>query len=566
MPPIQQEVRLPAPLNKFQTKELQEMNLPVSIYQRFPSLALSGALLCLLTGCMVGPKYHTPPTAAQTAPPAYKEVPTPTNAGPAVIKSDINATNPQVAPAPTFDDWKIAQPQDAMLHGKWWEIFNDPDLNTLEDKLNIDNQNIKQYFENFMTARALVGEARSQLYPTLSVGPSYNRTRSSGNLSNQTGTNSATTGTTTTTTSTGQQSTLIDLPADVSWEPDLFGRIRNTIRSDQYNAQVSAADLENEKLIEQASLATYFFEIRGQDALEKVYTDTVAADQKSLDLTKALYETGVDNEISVVEAENTLQNAQATAIGIGTARAQYEHAIAVLVGTDPSSFSIPVKPSLVSPPAVPVGLPSQLLERRPDIAAAERTMAEANAQIGVATAAYYPTLTLSASGGFESSSFKHLLDAASRFWSIGPGVSETVFDGGLRRATVRQYISTYNADVASYRQTVLTAFQQVEDDLSNLRIGSQQIAQQREAQVSAEQYVQLALDRYKLGLDPYSNVVIAQTTLLSDQQTVATLEIQQMTYAVSLVQALGGGWDKSQLPTPAQVTTKLTKADAVLQQ
>jgi NodT family efflux transporter outer membrane factor (OMF) lipoprotein len=268
----------------------------------------------------------------------------------------------------------------------------------------------------------------------------------------------------------------------------------------------------------------------------------------------------------VVEAQNTLQNAQATAIGINTARAQYEHAIAVLIGTNPSTFSVPIKPSLVSPPAVPVGLPSQLLERRPDIAAAERTMAEANAQIGVATAAYYPTLTLSATGGLESSTFKHLFDYASRFWSVGPGVSETVLDGGLRRATVRQYVSTYNADVASYRQTVLTAFQQVEDDLSDLRIGSQQIAQQQQATTSAEQYLQLALDRYKLGLDPFTDVVIAQTTLLTDQQTAATLQIQQMTYAVSLIQALGGGWDNTQIPTPQQVTKKLTNAETTIQQ
>ena len=537
------------------------------MYRQLFSAALSVSLLSVLTGCLVGPKYHTPPTAAQTAPPAYKEVPTPANAGPEINKTDISATNPQVAPAPAYDGWKVAQPQDAMLHGKWWEIFNDPDLNTLEDKLNIDNQTIKQYFENFMTARALVGEARSQLYPTLSVGPTYSRSRSSANLANATGTSTGTAaGTTGTVTNTGQQSTILDLPADLSWEPDLWGRIRNTIRSDQYNAQVSAADLENERLAEESSLAQYFFEIRGQDALEKVYADTVAADQKSLEITRSRYETGVDNELSVVEAQNTLQNAQAAEIGVGTERAQFEHAIAVLIGTNPSTFSIPVKPSIVAPPPVPVGLPSQLLERRPDIAAAERTMAEANAQIGVATAAYYPTLTLSATGGFESSTFKHIFDAASRFWSIGPGISETVYDGGLRRATVRQYISTYNADVASYRQTVLAAFQQVEDDLSNLRIGSQQIAQQREAQVSAEQYVQLALDRYQLGLDPYSNVVIAQTTLLSDQQTVTSLQIQQMTYAVNLIQALGGGWDKTQLPTPAQVTTKLTGAETVIQQ
>ena len=550
---------------------LNESNSFMPRYQLFSTVLLT-ATLSLVSGCRVGPKYNVPPTAAQTAPPAYKEVPSAANAGPEIIKTDISATNPQVVPPSAYGEWKIAQPQDAMLHGKWWEIFNDPDLNALEDKLNIDNQNIKQYFENFMTARALVGEARSQLYPTLTVGPSYTRSRSSSNLTNTTGSagTTATTGTTgtgtTSTTSTGRQSSLTDLPLDLTWEPDLFGRIRNTIRADQYAAQVSAADLENEKLVEQASLAQYFFEIRGQDALEKIYTDTVAADQKTLDITKGLYDTGVDSQISVVEAQNTLQNAQATAIGINTARAQYEHAIAVLIGTNPSTFSVPIKPSLVSPPAVPVGLPSQLLERRPDIAAAERTMAEANAQIGVATAAYYPTLTLSATGGLESSTFKHLFDYASRFWSVGPGVSETVLDGGLRRATVRQYVSTYNADVASYRQTVLTAFQQVEDDLSDLRIGSQQIAQQQQATTSAEQYLQLALDRYKLGLDPFTDVVIAQTTLLTDQQTAATLQIQQMTYAVSLIQALGGGWDNTQIPTPQQVTKKLTNAETTIQQ
>lgn len=507
-------------------------------------------VLSALTGCRVGPKYSVPPTAAQTAPPAYKEAPGPAPA------SNYNAAE--------TGEWKIAQPSDAMLHGKWWEIFGDTELNALEERLNIDNQNIKQYFENFMQARALVGEARSQLYPTLGTGPTYSRSRSSANLSNTTGTSGGTT--TGTTTSTGRQSSIGSLPLDLSWEPDLWGRIRNQIRADQYNAQLSAADLENERLIEQASLAQYFFEIRGQDELQRIYTETVAADQKALELTQARYETGVDNRLSFVEAQNTLQNAQATLTGIGTARAQYEHAIAVLIGTNPSSFSIPVKPMTVVPPPIPVGVPSQLLERRPDIAAAERNMASANALIGVATAAYYPSLTLSATGGFESSTFKHLFDISSRFWSIGPSISETVYDGGLRRATVNQYIATYNANVASYRQTVLTAFQQVEDNLSNLRIGSQQVRQQQAAEKSAEEYVALALDRYKLGLDTYSNVVIAQTTLLQDQQTIANLQIQQMTYAVNLIQALGGGWDRTLLPTPAQVTQKLTKDETVIQQ
>ena len=508
----------------------------------------------MLSGCLVGPKYHTPPSVAKTAPPAYKEASDP--------------AQPGAVPAPdNTGEWKIAQPTDAMLRGKWWEIFNEPELNTLEDKLNIDNQNIKQYFEDFMEARALVGEARSQLYPTLAAGPTYTRSRSSANLSNATGSTGATGAAGAgTVTATGTQSSVGSLPLDLSWEPDLWGRVRNTIRANQYAAQLSAADLENERLTEQALLAETFFEIRGQDELQRIYNDTVAADQKTLDLTKALYDTGVNNQISVVEALNTLQNAQAASAGIATARAQYEHAIAVLIGTNPSSFSILAKPKVVTPPPIPVGMPSQLLERRPDIAAAERNMASANALIGVADAAYYPDLTLGATGGFESSTFKHLFDISSRVWSIGPSVSETIYDGGLRRATVNQYIATYNADVANYRQTVLTAFQQVEDNLSNLRTGSQQIHQEQLAEKSAEDYLKLALDRYKLGLDPYLNVVIAQQTLLADQQSVATLRISEMTYAVTLVQALGGGWDSSQLPTPGQVTKKLTKADAVIQQ
>ena len=527
---------------------MQTETMPM--YTRLPHLLPAALFASLLTGCMVGPKYHTPPTAAQTAPPAYKE-----------------ASSPAAAPQDS-GDWKVAQPSDAMLHGKWWEIFNEPELNTLEDRLNIDNQNIKVFFENFMTARAIIAETRSQLYPTLSTGPAYTRSLTSANLSNSNGVagNGGAGSGTTTTTTTGRQSSIGDLPLDLTWQPDLWGRVRNAIRANQYAAQLSAADLENERLTEQASLAQYFFEIRGQDELARIYAETVAADQKALELTQARLETGVDNRISVVEAQNTLQNAQSTAIGIGTARAQYEHAIAVLLGANPSGFSIPVKPKTVTPPAVPVGVPSQLLERRPDIAAAERNMASANAQIGVATAAYYPALTLSATGGFESSTFKHLFDIASRFWSIGPGVSETIYDGGLRRATVNQYIGTYNANVANYRQTVLTAFQQVEDNLSNLRIGSQQVHQQQAAEKSAEEYVALALDRYKLGLDPYSNVVTAQTTLLLDQQAIVNLQVQQMNYAVSLIQALGGGWDRSQLPNPAQVTKKLTKAETTIQQ
>jgi NodT family efflux transporter outer membrane factor (OMF) lipoprotein len=459
----------------------------------------------------------------------------------------------------------VAQPSDAKLRGKWWEIFNDPELNALEEQLNINNQNIKQYFENFMEARAIVREARSQYFPTVSAAPSISHSRTSANLRGVTNVNG--TGTTTTTSSTSQlQSTLYTLPLEASWAPDLWGKVRNTVREAQYAAQVSAADLENERLTEQAGLAEYFFEIRGQDQLQKIYDDTVVADQKALELTRGLYETGIDDRISVVEAETTLQSAQAGATNVGVARAQYEHAIAVLVGKAASNFSIPVKPMTVAPPAIPVGVPSELLERRPDIAAAERTMAEANAEIGIARAAYFPSLSLTGEAGFESSAIGNLLSWPSRFWSVGTSLSETIFDAGLRRATVQQYVSTYNADLANYRQTVLTAFQQVEDGLAEVRILSKEIQQEQQAVESAQTYLKLEQARYETGIDPYVDVLIAQTTVLSDQQTLNALQVQQMTYAMALVQALGGGWDATQLPSPGQVTQKPPSAETSIQQ
>ncbi len=502
----------------------------------------------LLAGCRVGPKYHAPPALAQVPPPIYKESP---------------------AQFMEADGWKTAQPGDAMLRGKWWQVYNDPELNALEDRLNIDNQTVKQYFENFVAARALVAQARSQLYPTLTVGPSFTRSRSSSNLTNATGT-AGTTGTTGTTgtgtiTSTGRQSSIISLPFDVSWEPDLWGRVRSQIREYQYAAQLSAADLENERLTEQASLAVYLFELRGQDALQDVYNKTLEADKKAFELAQAQYQTGIGDQISVIEAQNTLQNATATATNVGVLRAQYEHAIAVLIGTNPSDFSIPPKPLKADPPAIPVGVPAQLLERRPDIAAAERTMASANALIGVADAAFYPTVTLGATGGVESSTLKHLFDWSSRFWSVGPQVSETIYDAGLRRATVNQYIATYNADVASYRQTVLTAFQQVEDYLAAVRILSHQILQTQQAEQSAQQYVNLEMGRYQTGIDPYVDVVTSQLTLLNDQQNLASLRTEEMTASVQLIEALGGGWDRSDLPTPAAVSKKLTGAETTIQ-
>jgi NodT family efflux transporter outer membrane factor (OMF) lipoprotein len=492
---------------------------------------ISIAMCCaMLAGCNVGPTYIPP---AMTAPTAYKESP-----------AEFKET----------DGWQVAQPQDGVLRGKWWEIYNEPELNSLEEKLNVENQNIRQALENFMEARAQVREARSQYFPTVGLGGSYSRSRSSSNVGSAAGSGA-----------TGGQSQLLSIPADVSWEPDLWGKIRNTVHASQFAAQLTAADLENERLSEQASLAKYYFEMRGQDALQKLLNETVDADKKALDSVRAAYETGVGGQIAVVEAQTTLESAQSAAINLGIARAQYEHAIATLIGTPASEFSIPIKPLTTVPPVIPVGLPSQLLERRPDVAAAERNMAAANAQIGVATAAFYPTLTLSATGGAQSSALKNLLAWPSRIWSVGPSISETVYDGGLRRATANQYVATFNADLAAYRQSVLMAFQQVEDSLAAVRILSQQTRQQQEAVDSSRTFQKLESVRYETGIDPYIDVVTAQTTLLTNEQLLASLKVEQMTASVQLIESLGGGWDRSQLPTPSQVAQKPLKSETVIQ-
>jgi NodT family efflux transporter outer membrane factor (OMF) lipoprotein len=496
------------------------------------SAASAMSLLALLSGCRVGPPYHAPTPTAVTAP-NYKESP-------------VN-----------FQDtggWKVASPQDAMLRGNWWEVFNDTELNTLEDQLNINNENLKQYFQNYMAARAEIAEARSQYWPTITAAPSWNRSRSSGTLSNSTQANP------------GKTSTLWSTPIDVSWTPDFWGKIRNEVREAEYASQVSAADLEVEKLTEQSSLAEYYFEIRGQDMLQQILNETVTADQKSLNYNQAQYDTGVGDYISVVEAKTTLEAAQSSATNVGLLRAQYEHAIAMLIGKVATDFSIPVKPMVFAPPPIPTGVPSQLAERRPDIAAAERTLAEANATIGVGYAAFFPQVTISASGGFQSSTLTNLFTWPSRVWSIGPSASQVIFDGFLYRAELHQYEAQYNADLANYRQVTLTAFQQVEDYLAATRIYSQQIAQQQAAVKDAQEYLNLETARYTTGVDPYVDVMLAENTLLSNQQTLNSLQVEEMTSAVELVRALGGGWDRSQLPTPSQVGVKTTNADYKMQQ
>ncbi len=486
-------------------------------------LAFVLAALLALNGCDLAPRYHTP---TAPAPPAYKEL----------TPADQKLT----------DGWRVAEPKDDALHGQWWTIFNDPQLNQLEDKVNISNQTVAAAFANYMAARALVREARSQYFPTVTTAPSISNQRSP----------------LTSSPSTAKPFTESSLPVDATWLPDLWGRVRNTVRAASAGAQASAGDLENARLAVQAELAADYFALRGQDALKQLLDSTVVAYQQSLDLTKVLYQTGIASDESVAQAETQLKTVEAQDTALGILRAQYEHAIATLVGEPASTFSLSASPLNETPPGIPIGVPSQLLERRPDIAIAERQVAAANAQIGVARAAYYPVVTLSAAVGLQTTSISEWFTWPSRFWSVGPAVAETIFDAGLRRATVEQYRATYDATVANYRETVLTAFQQVEDNLSSLRILSQERIQQDDAVLSAQRNLALATDRYKLGIDPYLNVITAQTALFTNQQAAVNIRTQQMTASVQLIEALGGGWDTSQLPTPQQVISRSAPAPA----
>ena len=510
-----------------------------------PLLAGASLLLAMIAGCRVGPRYHAPAPPTITAP-NYKE-------------STVNFQNEQ--------GWKVASPQDAMIRGNWWEIFHEPELNALEDQLNINNQNIKVSFENYMAVRAEIAEARSQYWPTINANPSWQRARTSANLSatSKGGSSTSSGSSVSPTASTGKTYGLWTAPIEASWTPDFWGKIRNEVREAQYTAQASAADLQVEKLTEQSSLAEYYFEIRGQDMLQKILDQTVAADQKSLNAAQGAYDAGTGDQISVIEAQANLQSVQASDVAVGLLRAQYEHAIAMLTGRIATDFSIPVKPMVYTPPAIPTGVPSQLLERRPDVAAAERTLAAANATIGIGYGAFFPQITINASAGVEAAAFTQLFGLPSRIWSIGPSASQVIFDGGLYRAELHQYEAEYNSDLATYRQDVLTAFQQVEDSLVATRNYSQQILHDQEAVKSAQQYVDIETERYNTGVDPYVDLLVAQTTLLDDQATLNAAQVSEMMSAVELVQNLGGGWDLSQLPTPKQAGAKVSSADYQIQ-
>jgi len=467
---------------------------------------LLAAAFSLLAGCDFAPKYTRPSTPVV---PSYKELGTPAADG----------------------EWKAAQPADESARGKWWESFRDPRLNALEEKLNISNQNIAAAAANVQASRALIQEARAQYFPALSANPAITNSH----LSTAFGqTFSATFNT-------------YALPLEASWEPDLWGRVRNSVRASRFAAEASVADLENVRLSAQADLAADYYELRGQDALKQVLDSTVAAYRETLELTLDVYKAGLGNDEAVAQAEAQLKAAQAQDTNLGVLRAQYEHAIALLTGQPASTFELAVAPLAEGPPAIPAGVPSELLERRPDIAAAERAVAQANAEIGIARAAFYPSITLSAAAGFQTVSAARWLEWPSRVWSVGPSLAQSIFDAGLRRATVQQYVAIYDQTVANYRETVLSAFQQVEDDLAALRILSQAIEQENEAIDAAGRNLEEAGVRYKAGVDPYLNVLVAQTNLLNAQQAAVSFRVERLVAGVHLIKALGGGWDLSLL-------------------
>ena len=482
-------------------------------------------LALMISSCSIGPKYVRPPV--ETAP-AWKEASQQANNGP--------------------QTWQPAVPSDGASRGKWWTAFNDPELNALEEKASSSNQQVVAAADNFLAARALVRQARSQYFPTLTTDPSVMRILPSpAQFSGLQGGSSSSSGLAVRTYND------FSLPFDASWEPDFWGRVRNSVKASTYAAQASAADLENVRLGVQAELAVDYYELRAQDSRKGLFDSTVVVYQEDLDVTRSQYKAGLSSDEAVAQAEAQLNAAQAQDTNLGILRAQYEHAIAVLIGQSASAFSLPAKDTEPDLPAIPVGFPSELLERRPDIASAERAVAQANAEIGVAKAAYFPAILLSATGGFGNSSISSWLTWPSRFWSVGPSLAETIFDAGLRKATVQQYRATYDETVANYRQTVLTAFQQVEDNLASMRILQQDIEQQNAATEAAARALQEATTRYKAGLDPYLNVIAAQTALLNDQQTAVTFQMERKVAEVQLIKALGGGWNASQIPSTKDV-------------
>jgi NodT family efflux transporter outer membrane factor (OMF) lipoprotein len=480
------------------------MNKGKALPGRRPLIGLGTAgLLLLANACMVGPKYQRP---AAPAPVAFKEAP----------------------PA----GWKEAQPNDGALRGKWWEIYHDPRLNALEEQVAISNQNVLAAAAQFEAAKASVRVARASQFPTVTAAPS-----ATGSGTNASGTKR-----------------LYTLPIDlVSYQVDIWGAIRRGVAASSAVAQASAAQLENARLLYQAELASDYFQIQGLDASLQLLDTTVKSYEQYVQLTQDRFDGGVASKGDVALAQTQLETVRAELVELGVQRAQFEHAIAVLTGKPPSDLSIPAIPKQAPPPVSTIGIPSALLERRPDVAAAERQVAFANEQIGIATAALYPSLTLSAAAGLQSSVLGDLFTWPSRFWSVGPQLAQTLFDTGRRRAQIRVTQATYDATAADYRQTVLTALQQVEDSLAQLRILAEEALITDRAVAAAQQSLEISTIQYRGGLANYLQVITAQTSALQNQRTAVDLLTRRMVASVSLIQALGGGWDASQLPSSQDV-------------
>jgi NodT family efflux transporter outer membrane factor (OMF) lipoprotein len=473
-----------------------------------PLVCLTGLVLTL-TACTIGPQYQRPEVRV---PADYKESP------PASFKAE--------------DGWKPAQPSDDVSRGKWWEVFQSPELNALAEQIDISNQTLAIAEAQLRGARAAIGVARAALFPTVTGTASADGVHQSENRPGVTNPSSKT-----------RADYLLSL--DASYEFDVWGRIRRSIEASTAGAQGSAADLETARLSIYAELAVNYFVLRGLDAQRQLLDFTITAFERAVELTINRYNAGVASQIEVLQARTQLETTRAQAIEIGVQRAQFEHAIAILLGKPPADFSLPPSPITVRPPAIPIGLPSELLERRPDIASAERRMAAANAQIGIAQAAFYPTVTLQSIVGLESSNLTNLFSWPSALWSLGASVVGIVFDGGRRQAVTEQAQAAYDATVALYRQTVLTAFQSVEDTLSTLRILEETAVQQARAVQTAEAALLLAINRYKGGLTTYLEVVVVQSAALTAERVALDLLTRRMTATVLLIKALGGLWGTS---------------------
>jgi NodT family efflux transporter outer membrane factor (OMF) lipoprotein len=482
--------------------------------QKLLAGAFLGASLLGITGCTVGPQYKRP---AAEVPPAYKEA----------------------------GDWKTAQPDDQNLGGAWWTIFKDSQLNELEDKIKVSNQNLKGAQAQYTQARAMLRYTRAAYYPTIAGGASATRNRISNNRPPSLSTN-------------GVTYSDFQTPLELSYEIDVWGRIRREVESQRGQAQAGAADLATVNLSLQAQLALFYFQLRSLDAQEELLNSTVKQYEQALQLTESRFKGGLSSEVEVQQAMTQLETTQAQAIDVGVLRAQNEHAIATLIGIPASSFHLPALPLSAPPPMIPSQIPSALLERRPDIAAAERRMASANAQIGVAKAAYYPQISFNAAAGFESGVITTLLSGPSIFWAAGPSAMAPIFDAGRRRANLDQANAFYDESVANYREIVLAGFQQVEDNLAALRILQREAETQERAVTASKKSLELSLIRYRGGITSYLEVTVAQSAALEDELIAVNILGRRLASAVLLVQALGGGWDRSELPARPECCGRLT--------